>query len=65
MVGNTGFKVLSDFNVQCDRTVVARRPDIIFVDKKAKEAKIIYVTIPGDTRVKDKEFEKMEKYQFL
>ena len=65
MVENTGFKVLWDFNVQCDSMVEARRPDIIFVDQQAKGAKIIDVAIPGDTRVKDKELEKIEKYQFL
>ena len=28
-------------------------------------AKIIKIAIPGDARVKDKEMEKIEKYQFL
>ena len=32
--------------------VEARRPDIIFVDKQAKEAKIIDIALPGDARVK-------------
>ena len=32
-----GFKVLWDFSVQCNRMVEARRPDIIFVDKQARE----------------------------
>ena len=63
MVENEGFKVLWDFNVQCDRIVQAQRPDIVFVNKQAKKAMIIDVTIPGDTRVKDKELEKIEKYQ--
>ena len=45
--------------------VEARRPDIIFVDKQAKVAKIINIAIPGDGRVKDNELEKIEKYQFL
>jgi len=58
VVENTGFKVLWDFNVQCDMVVEARRLDIIFVDKQAKEAKIIDIAIPGDARVKDKELEK-------
>ena len=58
-------KVLWDFNVQHDRIVEARRPDIIFVDKQASEAKIIDIAIPGDARVKDKELEKIEKYQLL
>ena len=65
VVENEGFKVLWDFNVQCDRMVEARRPDIIFVDKQAREAKIIDIAIPGDARVKDKELEKIEKYQLL
>ena len=29
------------------------------------EAKIIDIAIPGDARVKDKELEKIEKYQLL
>ena len=45
--------------------VEARRPNIILVDKQAKVAKIITIAIPGDARVKDKELEKIEKYQFL
>ena len=45
MVENTGFKVLWDFNVQCDRMVEARRTDITVVDKQTKEAKIIDIAI--------------------
>ena len=45
--------------------VEARRSNIILVDKQAKVAKIIKIAIPGDARVKDKELEKIEKYQFL
>ena len=30
---NGDFKVLWDFNAQCDRMFEAGRPDIIFVDK--------------------------------
>ena len=32
-----------------------RRPEIIFVDKRTKEAKIINIAIRGDARVKDEE----------
>ena len=42
-----------------------RRAEIIFVDKRAKEAKIIDIAIRRDARVKDKELEKIEKSQFL
>ena len=41
----------------------ARRPDIAYIDKKGREVVIIDVVIPGDDRVKDKELEKLEKYQ--
>ena len=46
-------------------TIGCRRPEIILVDKRAKEAKIIDIAICGDARVKDKELEKIEKSQFL
>ena len=58
------FKILWDFTVQCDRKREARRPDIVFIDKE-REVVIIDVAIPGDERVKDKELEKVEKYQLL
>ena len=44
-----------------DRMVEARRPDIIFVDEQAKEAKSIDIANPGDARVKDKEMEKINR----
>ena len=39
--------------------------DIVFIDKKERGVVIIDVAIPGDDRVKDKELEKVEKYQLL
>ena len=62
---NDEFKILWDINIQCDRIIEARRPDIIFIDKKEKFCKIIDIAIPGDSRVNEKEREKMEKYQLL
>ena len=41
--------------------IEARRPDIAIIDKVKKEEMIIDVAIPGDTRVCDKEQEKIEK----
>ena len=58
-------KVLWDFVIQCDRFVQARRPDIVVVDKIKKEVKLIDIAIPGDCRVKEKEQEKIEKYEQL
>ena len=59
------FKILWNFTVQCDRKIEARRPDVVFIDKKEREVVIIDVAILGDDRVKDKELEKLEKYQLL
>ena len=59
------FKIVWDFTVQCDRKIEARRPDIVFTDKKEREVVIIDAAILGDERVKDKELEKLEKYQLL
>ena len=65
VVESKNFKILWDFTIQCDWKIEARRPDIIFVDKKEREIVIIHVAIPCDDRVKDKELEKLEKYQLL
>ena len=65
MVESENSKILWDFTIQCDRKIEARRPDIVFIDKKEREVVIIDVAISGDDRVKDKELEKVEKYQLL
>ena len=45
--------------------IEARRPDIVVADKVKKQTMIIDMTIPGDTRVCDKEQEKIKKYSLL
>ena len=65
VIENENFKILWDFTIQCDHMIEARRPDIVVVDKVKKETMIIDVAIAGDTRVCDKEREKIEKYNLL
>ena len=65
VIENQDLKVLWDFMVQCDRVIQARRPDIIVVDKKQKEVRIIGIAIPSDSRIKDREQEKMVKHEQL
>ena len=60
VVESENFKILLNFTVQCDQKIEERRPDIVFIDKKERD-----VTILGDDRVKDKELEKLEKYELL
>ena len=59
------FKILWDSTVQCDRKIEARKPDIVFIDKKERVVIITDLAIPGDDRMKGKELEKLEKYQLL
>ena len=66
VVESENSKILWDFTIQCDQKIEARRPDIVFIDKKEREVVIIIdVAIPDDDRVKDKELEKVEKCQLL
>ena len=62
---NENFKILWDFTIHCNHMIEARRPDIMVIDKVKKKTIIIDVAIPGDTRVCDKEWEKIEKYSLL
>ena len=58
-------KVLWDINIQCDNLIVARRPDLILIDKKEQKGIIIDIAVPADVRVEEKEKEKVEKYHDL
>ena len=62
---NKNFKILWDFTIQCDHIIEARRPDTVVVHTRKKETMIIDAAISGDTRVCDKERERIEKYSLL
>ena len=65
IVENDDVKLIWDINIQCDNIIEARRPDLILVDKKGKSCVIVDIAVPGDCRVREKELEKIEKYQNL
>ena len=65
VVENDKCKILWDFTIQTDHYITARRPDIVVVDKDKKTCQLIDVACPGDKRVKEKEDEKVVKYQDL
>ena len=54
-----------DFNIQVDKFIEARRPDISLVRKKKKECVIIDIAVPGNIKTQLKEDEKIEKYEDL
>ena len=58
-----GYKILCDFSFQTDHVIEARRPDLVVVDKKERIRKIIDFVAPGDSRIEEKEKDKIEKYQ--
>ena len=62
---NEDYKILWDFSIQTDHVIEARRPDLVVVDKKARTCKIIDFAVPGDSRIEEKEKDKVEKYQDL
>ena len=62
VIENDSCKILWDFTVQTDHFITARRPDMIFIDKKHHECQIVVFAIPYDTRVDDKEVENIEEY---
>ena len=56
---------MRDFSIQTDHVIEPRRPDFVVVDKKERRCKIIDFAVPGDSRIEDKEKDKIEKYQDL
>ena len=62
---NEDYKILWDFSIQTDHLIEARRPDLVVVDKKERSCKIIDFAVPGDSRIEEKERDKIENYQDL
>ena len=60
---NEDYEILWDFNVQTDDVIEVRELDLVVVDKKRRTYKFIVVAVPGDSRIEEKEKEKIEKYQ--
>jgi len=58
-------KILWDFEIRTDHIIPARRPDMVVIDKEHKIATITDVAVPSDRNIKDKEVEKVQKYQDL
>ncbi len=58
-------KLLWDFHIQTDHVIEHRRPDIVLVNKKEASALIVDIAVPGDTRIKTKEQDKIMVYQDL
>ena len=65
LLENEDYKILWNFSIQTDHFIEARRPDLAAVDKKTRTCKITDFAVPGDSRIEEKEKEKIGKYQNL
>ena len=59
---NDTHKLLWDFDKHTDHLILARRPDLIIINKKKRTCKIVDFAVPPDHRIKLKECEKKDKY---
>ena len=57
---NDTHKLLWDFDVQRDRLISARRPDLMIFHTKKRIFKIVDFAVPADHRIKLKECEKRD-----
>ena len=58
------YKILWDINIQTDKVIEVRSPDIVCINKQI-ECQIIDFAISGDRNIGIKEQEKIDKYQVL
>ena len=59
---NDTHKLLWDFNIQTDHLIPDRRPDLIIINKKKRNCKIVDFAVPADHKINLKESEKKDKY---
>ena len=59
---NDTHKILWDFDIQTDYLILARRPDLIIINKKKRICKIVDFAVPVDHWIKLKECEKKDEY---
>ena len=66
VIENEVHKLLCDFEIRTDHLTLARRPDLIIINKKRKRiCRIVDFAVLADHIVKLKESEKKNKYQNL
>ena len=59
---NETHKLLWDFEMQTDQLIMARRPDLIIINKNERTCRILYFAFPADHIIKSKENERRRKY---
>ena len=59
---NEVHRILWTFKIQADHLIVARRPDLVIINKKKRTSSMVNFAVSGDHRVKIKENEKRDKH---
>ena len=54
--------ILWDFPIRTDRAIQANRSDIVIKHKQNKTCQLIDMSVPSDSNISAKEFEKLSKY---
>ena len=57
--------IIWDMKIQTDKILEHSRPDIVILEKNSRSCLIVDVSCPFDTRVLEKEREKIDRYQDL
>ena len=62
---NENVKLLWDFKIQTDKVLEHNKPDILLFNKNTRTCLIVDVACPFDTRVVEREGDKIDRYQDL
>ena len=65
VIENKNVTILWDFDIHTDRTIQANRPNIVVKNHNDKINFLIDISVPSDTNVSLKIFEKLSKYTDL
>ena len=65
VVQNDHAKLLWDFHIQTDIRLKHNQPDIVLVDHRTRTCLIIDIAVPRDENIREKEQEKVDKYEPL
>ena len=65
VVENFSWKILWDVTIQTDHVIEARRPDMVIIDKTKYEYKIIDFACPFDSRIEERQKDKINGYNDL
>ena len=65
VVQNDSWMILWGVTIKTDHVIETRRPDMLIIDKTKNECKIIDFTCPFDSRIEEREKDKMKDYNNL